>query len=348
VSKGLESKHAWRGKITYLMEKNKKQDKPYDTMMSALIGRNPQAFLDLLYPGSRFVKHHRNKLANSQRQPDAVIEAVRIKTGKVFLAQPEIQTNPDEEIAERLALYQMLLRWDYRQRSESKVWIAVSSCVLHLTRAHKDLQIPLHWTAPNRNDEDGKALDFYFESVEMRDKTPEDILCLDHLELLPLLPATQGGASHEIIEMMMERLLVSDPIGGLAYYGYLVAGLILKGQERETEWLERRYKMLDEKFSASPVYQWTLDKGIAIGEAKGIAIGEAKGELHAKAQTLAQMRQRVIKMVIERFAALAGLANDTVALITESDVLLDLIITLAQAQSAEEAEALLLKAGPTQ
>src|SRR5690349_15226902 len=108
----------------------KRQEKKYDNMMSALIGRNPQAFLDLLYPGSRFVKHHRNKLANTQRQPDAVIEALCMETGKSFLAQPEIQTAPDDEIAERLALYQVLLRWDYRQRSESKIWIPVSSAVL--------------------------------------------------------------------------------------------------------------------------------------------------------------------------------------------------------------------------
>jgi len=136
-------------------QENKKQEnkKQYDNMMSALIGRNPQAFLDLLYPGSRFVKHHRNKLANSQRQPDAVIEAMRIKTGKRFLAQPEIQTDPDETIAERLALYQVLVRWDHYKRrseseSESKVWIPVSSSVLHLTKAHAELQIPYALDSP--------------------------------------------------------------------------------------------------------------------------------------------------------------------------------------------------------
>src|SRR5207302_4933575 len=106
------------------------------------------------------------------------------------------QTDPDETIAERLALYQVLVRWDYYKRrseseSKSKVWIPVSSSVLHLTKAHKDLQVPLHWTAPSEDDEDDKALDFYFKSVQMRDKTPEEILRLDHLELLPLLPATQ-------------------------------------------------------------------------------------------------------------------------------------------------------------
>ena len=129
--------------------------------------------MDLLHPGSRFVAHHRNKLGNTQRQPDAVIEAVRIKTGRIFLAQPEIQTDPDSEIAERLALYQVLLWWDHKKRT--KQWVQVSSSILHLTKAHDGMQMPLHWTQPGEKDEDDKALDFFFKSVEMRNKTPDDI-----------------------------------------------------------------------------------------------------------------------------------------------------------------------------
>jgi hypothetical protein len=49
---------------------------------------------------------------------------------------------------------------------------------------------------------------------------------------------------------------------------------------------------MDEKFSVSPVYQWTLEKGIAIGEV----------------QTLTQIRQKVMQIVLERFLSLAGLA----------------------------------------
>jgi len=321
-------------------------EKKYDNMASALIAHNPQAFLDLLYPGSRFVKHHRTKLANTQRQPDAVIEAEHLATGKIFLAQPEIQTNPDDEIAERLALYQVLLRWQYDLK------LSVSSSVLHLTKAHEKSQVPLHWTAPGEDDEqEDKALDFYFKNVEMRDKTPEEILRLDHAELLPLLPTTQGGANREIIEMMMERLLDSPNVE-LAYYGYLVAGLIFNflRQPDEIEWLQRRYKTMDDKFSASPVYQWTLEEGIAIGEAKGkaegIAIGKAEGEAETKAQMLTQVRRKVMKDVLERFSSLALRANDIVAMINDTNLLLDLTVNLAQAQSTEEAQQILLKAQP--
>jgi hypothetical protein len=233
--------------------------------------------------------------------------------------------------------------------------------VVHLTKAHKDLQVPLRWTAPGGINGEKAALDFYFESVEMREKMPEELLHLGHLELLPLLPATQGGASHEIIEMMMERLLGSDD-PELAYYGYTMAGLILKGQADEIAWLERRYKMLDEKFSASPVYQWTIEKGIAIGEergkAEGIAIGEERGKAEGKAegiaigeergkaeaQILVQARRKVMAKVLERFPSLALLANDVLAMIDHADLLFDLGMSLAQAQCTEEAEQILLKA----
>jgi len=62
--------------------------KVWDTMMSALVGSNPQAFLDLVLPGSSFVKHHRNKLGISERQPDAIIQA-RHPIDKEFLIDRE-------------------------------------------------------------------------------------------------------------------------------------------------------------------------------------------------------------------------------------------------------------------
>jgi hypothetical protein len=335
--------------------KPKENEKKYDSLMSTLIGRNPQAFLDLLYPGSRFVAHHRNKLADSQRQPDAVIGAVRIKTGKRFLAQPDIQTKPDKTIAERLMLYQVLLRWEHYKRE--KIWVPTSSSVLHLTKAHADMQLPLHWTAPGADEEDEQALDFYFKSVEMREKTPEEILRLGHLELLPLLPATQGGSERSMIEWVMEQLQECGDID-MPHYGYYIAGLTLEFLNKwdDLKWLTERYKMIDEKFRDSPIYRMVVDEGILIGEergeARGIAIGEERGKAEGialgksqtQAQTLAQLRKKVMGIVITRFASLIHLAQEVVAAITDVDALLDLLVVLGQAQSSEQAEQLLLNA----
>jgi hypothetical protein len=85
---------------------------------------------------------------------------------------------------------------------------------------------------------------------------------------------------------------------------------------------------MDEKFGASPVYQWTIEKDIAIG----------------KAQMLTQIRQKAMQIVFERFLSLASLAGGVVAMINNPSSLLSLIVNLAQAQSTEEAEQILLKA----
>src|SRR5260370_19638753 len=91
------------------------QVKQWDTMMSALVGSNPQAFLDLVLPGSRFIKHHRNKLAISERQPDAIIEALH-PIDKQFLFNPEFQTYKEDYIPERLWLYRILLKWPFQHK----------------------------------------------------------------------------------------------------------------------------------------------------------------------------------------------------------------------------------------
>ncbi len=127
---------------------------------------------------------------------------------------------------------------------------------------------------------------------------------------------------------------------------------------------------MDEKFRSSPVYQWTIDEGIAIGEergkATGIAIGEERGKVEgiaigeergialgksqalSLAQAVAQMRKKVMDIVIARFLSLVGLANGVVAAISNSDLLLDLLVKLAQAQSTEDAEQALLNAQAVQ
>ena len=87
-------------------------------------------------------------------------------------------------------------------------------------------------------------------------------------------------------------------------------------------------------------------EGIAIGEERGIALG--KSQALSLAQAVAQMRKRVMDIVIARFLSLVGLANGVVAAISNSDLLLDLLVKLAQAQSTEDAEQALLNAQAVQ
>src|SRR5437588_8624561 len=115
--------------------------KVWDTMMSALVGSNPQAFLDLVLPGSSFMKHHRNKLGISERQPDAIIQAWH-PIDKEFLFNPEFQTYKEGYIPERLLLYNVLLRWQYK--------LPVRSEVIYLTRNEQIEQPPFCWPTPGK------------------------------------------------------------------------------------------------------------------------------------------------------------------------------------------------------
>ena len=118
--------------------------------------------------------------------------------------------------------------------------------------------------------------------------------------------------------------------------------------------------MLDEKFSASPVYQWTIEKGIAIGKergrAEGIAIGEERGKAEGRAEGIAigkaesnaeillRMRPSVIEIIFDRFSSLTRFAIEVLDTIDDPVLLYTFAIKLAQAQSTEEAQQIRLKA----
>jgi len=114
------------------------------------------------------------------------------------------------------------------------------------------------------------------------------------------------------------------------------------------QWLYEKYKEMEEQFHSSSVYQWNLQagrtEGIAIGKAEGIAIGEERGIAIGKSQMLAQMRKRVIDIVIDHFSSLISLTNEVVAAINDFDALFSLAVNLVQAQSTEEAQQILLEA----
>jgi hypothetical protein len=92
--------------------------------------------------------------------------------------------------------------------------------------------------------------------------------------------------------------------------------------------------MLDEKLSALPVYQWTIEKGIVIGEERGKA--EELGEM------LTQIRQSVLQTILDQFPTLTRFAKEVLATFDDPVSLFAFGINLAKAQSTEEAQRILL------
>ena len=84
-------------------------------------------------------------------------------------------------------------------------------------------------------------LRFQYGITEMWKKSPEDLLRLKHMELLPMLPLTQGGIERDIVEMMFARL-AGEQYRQLATIGFLFAALAFHRARRysDQEWLESK------------------------------------------------------------------------------------------------------------
>jgi hypothetical protein len=307
-------------------------EKVWDTMMSALVGSNPQAFLDLVVPGCRFIQHHRNKLASSERQPDAIIEAWHW-IGRRFLLNLEFQTYKEAYIPEKLLLYNVLLWWQYK--------LPVRSEVAYLTSNEQIDRPPLCWPTLGEHGKD--MLRFEYSNTEMWKKSSDDLLGLKHMELLPLLPLTQGGTEREVVELMFARL-VGEQSRQLATMGFLFAALAFHRSRRysDQEWLESRYKHMHDILRESPAYQWILNEGREEGRAEGKAEGKAEGLLEGMqrgSQKTAQ--QAAISIVVARFPELELLAKATILALDDLERLQHLIIDLSISHSQEEVERVL-------
>jgi flagellar biosynthesis/type III secretory pathway protein FliH len=119
-------------------------------------------------------------------------------------------------------------------------------------------------------------------------------------------------------------------------------------EQGDLQWLYEKYKATEEQFRSSSAYQRILQagrtEGIAIGKAEGIAIGEGRGIVIGKSRMLAQMRKKVMNIVIDDFPSLISLINEVIAAISDFDALFSLALNLVQAQGTKESEQILLQA----
>ena len=215
-------------------------EKTWDNSLSTLINSNPQAFLDLLLSGAVLLRQHHTKLGGTQRQPDVVLEVERYN--EIFLFNPEIQSAHDKKMAERLLLYHMLLWSQHRRQDKS---LPVRSCVVSLWKKAKVAASPLLWTQPGEPPgQQAERIRFCYETIQMWQKHPEDILDLGHAALYPLIPLTEGGATQKIVNEMLDRLS-TEQYRDFAVIGSQFASRTfeLLNQLEDLKWLRERHYM---------------------------------------------------------------------------------------------------------
>lgn len=299
-------------------------DKSWDSLLKRLIHVNPAAFVHWLIPGAEFLKERSQELESQKREVDALLEV--IIDGQVVLLHIEFQTYHDATMAERLLLYNVLTRNAYK--------FPVLSCVIYLLKDGPVPQSPLVVTLAGRK----KLLEFHFESIEMEQLTPEDILGLHNVALIPLLPLTKDGSSRTtLLRMFAELNEQREPnetevqATELELIGFTLASLVLKRKNiLDLEWLIDMFHEMHDIIREAPIFQEILREGQEEGHAKGLAEGrEASVDM-------------LLMLTHALFPSLVNILQKQVGSIQDLQTLKELASNISNAKTVDEAQAYIL------
>jgi predicted transposase YdaD len=300
--------------------------KPYDDNLKKLVNAHPQAFVSWVVPEALFVRERPHDLKRTALEVDGLFD-VMVREQKMLL-HIEFQTYNDVSMPSRLLQYNVLARIEHK--------LPVLSCVIHLLKDGAISKSPLRWDIPTGDD----VLLFHYHTIEMADFSPQDILKMEQIGLLPLLPLTKGGAQREIADRMFNELDKPQQ-KDLALIGFELASLVFK--EADKDWLVRRFHTMHDRLQDTLIYQLILKEGMEKARQEGIEkqlLEQARqeGQLEAREKQLEALRQIVQAIVAERFPKLAHLAKKQTILVNDEARLQHLIIKLITSQDVQEAK----------
>jgi predicted transposase YdaD len=296
-------------------------EKPWDDSLRSLVRASPQAFVSLVLGDAHFNRELPHKLKTWKQEVDSLLD-VTFK-GQAMLVHFEFQTYNDSTMAERMLRYNVLARSEYS--------LPVLSCVIYLLKDGNVPVSPLSWMVPTGH----KVLDFYFESIELGEWPPEELLQKGETGLLPLLPLTRGGASREVATKMFMDLEAAGRTE-LIVIGATLASLVFSRENiADLPWLHRRLREMHNILRESPFYQEILQEGREEGLEEGLEKGHKEGKLEG-------LRETLLAIVQTRFPKVLRLAKGQAAIIDDPAALENLIVKVSIAQDAKEAKRALL------
>jgi predicted transposase YdaD len=263
-----------------------------------------------------------HKLRSWQLEVDALL-SVLIEDQEVLL-HLEFQTYRDATMSQRLLQYNVLIRIEYG--------LPVISYVIYLLKGGARPATPLCWEAPAGQE----VLRFHFGSIEIGDLTPEEIVSTHQARLLPLLPLTRGGASRNVVRMMVNKL-EPDNVSQeeLAVIGFTFASMVFQREHNsvDQEWLIRSFKEMYDLIRDTPIYhemtRMAREEGLKEGLEEGLKEGLKEGEQKA-------LRGAILDIVQERFPKLVELASSQVKLVNDTIVLRRLVVKPSLTRSMKE------------
>jgi len=284
----------------------------WDSITKILVKARPSHFSSWLVPQSTLVELLSVELNAAQFFADALLKIWW--NGLLGLLHIEFQSYFDTNMGQRMLEYNVF--------AEHQHGLPVCSVAIYL-RKQRVPKPPYvrRWL------DNWPTHHFHYRVVKLWEESAQAILDLGWEGLLPLLPLTKGGKKPEIIQVMIDRLALSDDKDLLVLSEMF--GSLAFTKEPERARFKRRYTMYQEIFRDSWFYQEILQEG----EERGIEKGREEG-----------LRIAIVQAVKQRFPDLEDLAVQQTELLKDFTALNVLLVGIIAVSDEAGARALLLGA----
>jgi len=292
---------------------------PWDTLMKLLMRKDAQALASLALLGVVVGDALDKELKVKNIEADFFFEAYL--NGLAIILHLEFQRSRDPEMDRRM--------WAYNATMDINTGKPVYSIVVYLVQEENLVGSPYVREIPGT----GAGHHFTFQVINLWEIAPEVLKQTEFEALLPLLPLTQAGKSHQTIEDMITELQARNR-PDLLTLAYNFAGLVFT-DEMDQQWLKERFRNMQDIMEGSWVYQEMTAKSLEKGRQEGRQEGREEGRQQG-------LQQAAISIVAARFPTLEQLAKVIIATITDLNRLEVLIVELSVSSSQEQTKEILL------
>ena len=274
----------------------------WDLYAKDLLTARPQDFAELVLPGSRYIGRRESQYQMREVRLDRLIEVEYC--GQRFLINVEIQASRDRKIGRRLLKYSLEALDEYD--------LPVLSCVIYLQPIGELDEPPWYLDLFK----DRHLIWFDYVSIELAEKSTEDLRQLNLLGLLPLFILSKDGRNFAVLDEVVTRLNDAKELELLALTR-LFADVAFPS-EGDRAYITRRFAMLQD-IESTPTYQRLVEKGQFLGT-----------------------QQSIEAIVSRRFPSLSTLVKDQIKQITDLEKLQDILLNVSTARTARELKKYLL------
>lgn len=288
----------------------------WDSNLKRLVLANPQHFVTWLLAGAQVIRElseHLNRAIDIDILYEVMLDGQRVAF------HLEFQRYRDVDMRKRILEYNVF--------AACKFDCPVISYVIYLKKDGNVVESPLVLTLP-----DGREiLRFNFLTVKLWEISTDELRRTGLVGLLPLLPLTREGATQEVVEEVVTRLLDLEDRStqaNLLSITFTLASLSFDTQE-DKNWLIRRFRMYQDILRDTEIYQIIMQEGVQQQQQK----------------ELQDLRQILLGFLQERFSGLVSFATTQISNITDIEILKQLTLKVSLSQTENEARQYLVEAG---